>query len=320
MDLLVLGAGMRGLAAALAARCAAPGRDVHVVDALPQPGGRTQTVRSNGFVCELGEFAFAAEQIEPLRALLPASPSPQAAEPRAARGWLWTGERREPLVVEPLPWSFRGGSDALAQAARVALGPALQLGRTVTAIAPAEPGFAVTLGGQVPTTLVARELVVALPLPVAARLFAPLDPALATTAERLRDEPRAFAFLGGATGGADQLTGFGVIAAEGVATPVAETVFCSEVFAGRALPGRWLVRSDIALAGDPDGDLAAAPDAAVLAAAERELRRWTGLDAAIGFTKLHRFSVPVPDAAATECRIRLQGLAARAPGLTFVGW
>ncbi|MFO0279249.1 MAG: NAD(P)-binding protein, partial [Planctomycetota bacterium] len=57
-DALVLGAGGRGLAAALRLRAAAaastavPPR-LLVVDAAPAPGGSIRTQRTNGYVCEL---------------------------------------------------------------------------------------------------------------------------------------------------------------------------------------------------------------------------------------------------------------------------
>ena len=85
------------------------------------------------------------------------------------------------------------------------------------------------------------------------------------------------------------------------------------MFPNRALPGRVLVRCEVVgpdLAGD---------DEAVLTAAERELRRWTGCRGHFGFTKLRRFAVEVIDGAWVECRARLQGIAARTPGLTFPG-
>lgn len=311
-DLIVLGAGHRGLAAALQALAATPGLRALVMDTLPQPGGRTQTVRSNGYVCELGAFAFALEDLAALRELLPKAPQPLEALPDAGQGACWTGERLDPLPVSASPLSFRSGSDVLAQAARMALGQVLRLGRAVTAVLPVDAGFAVTLGGEVPTTLTAQRLVSALPLATAARLFAPLDPALAAVAERLRSEPRAFAFLGGDRRGDAALAGYGAVPADGIASPVQETIFCSNVFAGRALPGRFLVRSELRL-----DDLPATGDDDVLALAERELRRWTGLTAPIGFTKLHRFAEPIVDASAIECRIRLAGLAARATGLAF---
>ncbi|MEO6594820.1 MAG: hypothetical protein ABIP94_08720, partial [Planctomycetota bacterium] len=91
----------------------------------------------------------------------------------------------------------------------------------------------------------------------------------------------------------------------------AEVIFCTQVFAGRALPGRFLVRCE--LSGPAAGD-----DAHLLAVAEAELRRWTGARCAFPFTKLHRFGAEEQSAALVECRVRLAGLAARAPGLAML--
>jgi hypothetical protein len=129
-------------------------------------------------------------------------------------------------------------------------------------------------------------------------------------AARLAREPRAFAFLGG-VGDPPHLRGYGIAPADGVETPLAEAIFCTQVFAGRALPGRFLVRCE--LAGE-----AAAADATALAAAEVELRRFTGTSAEFGFRKVHRFVRDVRDGALAECRARLHTIAGRATGLAIL--
>jgi hypothetical protein len=83
------------------------------------------------------------------------------------------------------------------------------------------------------------------------------------------------------------------------------------VFAQRALPGRFLVRAELT------GPAAAAADEALLAAAEHDLRTWTGTRAPFALRKVHRFARQVADGAAAECRVRLRELPARVPGLTL---
>jgi protoporphyrinogen oxidase len=312
-DALVLGAGSRGLAMALGLRHAAPAARLLVVDAATAPGGAIRTQRTNGYLCELGPFAFARADVEPLLALLPQPPGLLACDPAARTGGVRTPAGTLPVPVDPEPVAFRAGNETLPQACRRALGPALRLGRPVTAIAPRpDGGFAVTLGGEVPTELTARALHLALPPAVAGALLGAFDPALPDVAARIAQAPGAFAFLGGDEQDARDLTGYGLLAADDLPGPVREAIFCWRVFPGAALPGRCLLRVEVAgpEAADPDDD-------AVLALAERTLADWTGCAPARGFglRKLHRFTQPVADGAFVETRARLGELGRRVPGL-----
>jgi protoporphyrinogen oxidase len=311
VDVLVIGAGLRGLAAGLRLLREQPAGSFVVVDSAPQPGGNTRTQRSNGFLCELGPFAFAREEVEPVRALLRHPPAVVEALPSASHGHIFLGDRLASIAVEPVPVSFRTGAEELVQACRRELGTMLRLGRPATRIEPSGQGFVVTLGGEAPTAVTARRLVVALPVAAACGLLARFDPALGDTAGRLQTEPRGFAYFGGSTHEAAGLRGYGVVPGDHLDTPLAEVIFCTEVFPGRALPGRFLVRCELV------GASLASDDTAAMATAEAELRRWTGVRAHLGFTKLHRFTVEVQDGAFVECRARLQGLSARLPGLSF---
>ena len=73
---IVAGAGRRGLTAALRCRREQPSASLLVVEGAPWPGGSLRTQRTNGYVCELGAFAFAAQELAPLLALLPRAPTP----------------------------------------------------------------------------------------------------------------------------------------------------------------------------------------------------------------------------------------------------
>jgi len=309
VDLLVIGAGLRGLRAGLALRRERPDASLAIVEEQPQPGGTWRTQRSNGFACELGPFAITRDEVDPLLALLTPPPPLVGILPSARQGWLYNGTERIAIAVDPEPWSFRSGCEELIQVARRELGTALRLGRAATAVRPADGGWEVELGGEVPSLLRSRELQLCTPVATSSRLLAPLDPALAHVAERLRSEPRAFVFFGGYQQDLPELTGYGIVPTDDLDTPVQEVIFCAQVFPGRALPGQALVRVELA------GALLDQDDHAVLAAAEQELRRWTGCRGQLGFTKLHRFTTEVVDGAHIECRTRLRGLCARAPGL-----
>ncbi|MBP8300144.1 MAG: NAD(P)-binding protein [Planctomycetes bacterium] len=309
VDLLIVGAGLRGLRAALTNRREHPTANLALVEEQPQPGGTFRTQRSNGFACELGPFAVTRDEVDPLLALLPQPPPLIGIQPSARQGWLWNGTERTAVAVDPEPWSFRSGIEEVVQHARRELGTALRLGRAVTATRPTPTGWEVELGGEVPSILRTRELHFCTPVATTSRLLAPLDPALGHVAERLESEPRAFAFFGGYQQDLPELTGYGMVPTDDLTSPVQEVIFCAQVFPGRALPGQALIRVELA------GALLAEQDTAVLAAAEQELRRWTGCRGRLGFTKLHRFTTEVVDGAHIECRTRLRGLCARAPGL-----
>jgi protoporphyrinogen oxidase len=308
-DHVVLGAGLRGLRAALQARRTQPAASLLLVDAAPRAGGRVQTQRSNGFVCELGPFAFSPDELAPHLAALAQPPRLVEALDPARRGHHFDGTQLVPVDLEAPPRSFATGNEELVQAYRRELGTTLRLGRAATALQPTADGLLVTLGGEVPTRIATTRLTLAVPLAVAARLLAPFDHELPACAERIGDEPRAFVFFGGHGSDAPELRGYGIVPAATVDTPCAELVFCTQVFAQRALPGRFLVRAELA------GDALAADDAALAATAEAELRRWTGTAAPMPFTKVHRFAAAVEHAADVECRVRLRAIAGRLDAL-----
>lgn len=308
-DVVVLGAGRRGLTAALQTLRDRPEAGVLVVDAAPSPGGGMRTLRSNGFVCELGAFAFDPAEVAPTLALLARPPSP--VECLTRHGAVFTGSGLVEVRVDPLPVSFAAGTEELAQACRRALGPRLWLGRRAERVQPATSGWQIELGGESKVVIAAEQVVIATSTSEAARMLGALDRELQALALRLRTETRAFAFLGGHRTESPELVGYGIVPAEGVESPVAEVIVCDAAFPGRALPGRRLVRCEVR------GPLPGEVDAAVLAAAEHELRRWTGTAAPFPFTKLHRFATAVDDAALVECRARLHGLVARATGLSL---
>lgn len=310
-DVLVLGAGSRGLTAALTLLPAVGQGRLLVVDADLAPGGAIRTQRTNGYICELGPFAFAPADLAPLLAVLPQAPTPLPCLPAARTGWLRTPAGNLPVPVDPEPQTFRTGNEELPQACRRALGPALRLGRAATAVAPvAGGGFRVTLGGEAPTDLTAGTLHVALPAAAAGALLGAFDPVLPDVAGRIATAPGAFAFLGGDAAAAAGFAGYGVLAAADLPGPVREAICCSHVFPGRALAGRCLWRVEVAApaAADPD-------DEAVLALTERTLADWTDCAPAFGLRKLHRFVTPVADGALVEAEARLRELGRRVPGL-----
>ena len=310
-DVVVVGGGLRGMRATARARAERPDARVLCVEATPAPGDDVQSQRSNGFVCELGPFAYTREELDFWLEHLDAPPRVVSASDRARTGWLFDGDERRPLRVEPEPYSFPTGCEELVQGYRRQLGEVLRLGRRVTSIAPQpDGGFALALGGEVPSELRAQEVVLAIPDVDAADILAPFEPELPQVAARVDCAERAFVWFGGIADQATELSGYGVLPHPSLQSPVAEMIFCTEVFDHRAMPGRALVRAEVT-----DSALIA-EDEALIAATEAEVRRWTGTAAPFGFTKAHRFSTITHSGDATECHTRVSEIVRRAPGLS----
>lgn len=282
------------------------------VEADAAPGDDVRSQRSNGFMCELGPFAFTREEIDAWLAPLVARPRVVTATESGRTGWLFDGRERKPLRVEPEPCSFPTGCEDVVQAYRRQLGETLRLGRRVTSVTPRDDGaFAVVLGGEVPSELLAKEVLLAVPPDEACRVLDPFEPELAQVAERTTREPRAFVWLGAVARQAPELTGYGMLPHPSLKSPLAELIFCTEVFANRAMPERVLVRAELATTELPEDD------EMLVRTVEAELRRWTGTEAPFGFTKAHRFDTLAPDGDATECRTRVAEIARRVPGLSL---
>ena len=326
-DLLVVGANLDGLACALDARRA--GQTVLLVDESPRPGGRIQTQRSEGFVCEYGPFALPRSDWDALAHKLRRAPGAIGLLPGAQHGFYWNGRERLQTPVGGDPVSGPGGLEDLVTAFRRELDdtsldaegasePVLQLGREVTALAPGDDGtFLATLGGESPRTIVARSVDLFVPLDRAARLLAPLDPALPDLCARFVREPEAMCFLGYSTNAAvaAATAGYGVVVEE-MAAPldgVEEVLFCTSIYPRRAQPGKSLVRVAFA------GATASLDDETLLAHSRLALQQMTRLEDAPIFFRCHRGSRPVRDSVDLECRVRLRALDRMLPNLRWRG-
>lgn len=315
-DVIVVGAGMRGLHHALRTRANRPDASLLVVDASPRPGADICTHRSNGFTCELGPFAFTRVELDHILAPLSMPPRIVNRQDQAKTGWLFDGSERRPLRVEPEPLSFVSGCEDVVQSYRRELDTSLRLGRAVTSIRPEEDGgFTVTLGGEVPTELTTREVVLAISTTDAARLLGGIEPELPHVAEQEQREPRAFVHLGGFARTAPELHGYGVLPRPDVESPMSEAIFCTEVFPRRAMPNDFLVRCELSIADSQDGGQQS--DDELVKVATDELQRWTLTKAPMRFARVHRFSVPIQDGCQAECRARVGEIAVRVPGISI---
>ena len=326
-DRLVIGANLDGLACALDARRA--GQTVLLIDASPRPGGRIQTQRSEGFVCEYGPFALPRSDWDALAQKLRRAPTAVGLQPGAENGFYWNGHERLQTPVGGDPVSGPGGLEDLVTAFRRELDdtsldadgasePVLQLGREVTALTPGDDGtLLATLGGESPRTVTARSVDLFLPLDRAARLLAPLDPALPDLCARFVREPEAMCFLGYSTNAAvtAATAGYGVVVEE-MAAPldgVEEVLFCTSIYPRRAQPGKSLVRVAFA------GDIATCSDEELLERSRLALQQMTRLEDAPIFFRCHRATRPVRDSVDLECRVRLRALDRMLPNLRWRG-
>ena len=311
-DVIVIGAGLRGLQHTLSTRAKDSATRILLVEAQPWPGSDVRTQRSNGFSCELGPFAFNREELELLLKPLQQPPRIISSNPQAKNGWLFDGEKLRPLRVEPEPCSLPTGSEDVIQSYRRELDTLIRLGRAVTNIRPDEgDGFVLTLGGEVPTDLHAHHVVLATSPTASARMLGGFEPELPHIAEFEKLDQRAFVWLGGVSKDAPELHGYGVLPHPELESPLAEAIYCTEVFPNRAMPERFLIRVEIAMDELPNDD------AALTNIAEVELRRFTTTKARFGFTKVHRFATTLPDGCRAECQSRVNEIAARVPNLSL---
>lgn len=311
-DLIVVGAGLRGLHTTLRTRAHNPDARILLVEREAWPGNDVRTQRTNGFVCEIGPMAFTQDELQPHLQLLQKPPRTITSNPEASTGWLFDGESLRALRVEPQPISFASGCEDLVQAYRRDLDGCLRLGRAVTQLqANPEGGFVLTLGGEVPSELHSKEVVLAVATMDAARLLGHLEPDLASLSEQGAKNERAFVWFGGLTKDAPELRGYGVLPHPEIDTSLAEVIICTNVFPRRAMPDRFLVRCETAMAELPERD------EELCRVVEQEVRKWTRTEAAFGFDKVHRFYEPASDGTQAECMARVNEIVDRVPGLSL---
>ncbi len=234
-----------------------------------------------------------------------------------ARGLLASALRRGPSARAGIS-SAQGGVSELVQALADELGPALRLATAVESLRTGAGGaWEVETSGKI---LLAHSVVVATPAPEAAALLRKLDDEAARLLEGIEYAPVASLSFGVDPAGArERIRGFGFLVLPGRESALLGCLFMSQLFPGRAPPGRELLT---VLAGGTfqPGLLDLADD--VLADRVREaLVRVLGLRGEIRLLGVARWprAVPQPVAGHREriaaIRARLAGL----PSLAFAG-
>ena len=199
MTVMVVGAGLAGLAAAWELKRAGGGADVLVLEGGARPGGVTVTERPDGFVVEGGPDGFLAAEpdIQDLAGEL--GIGDRLVDQLTHGSLLWTGARLEPLAEGQAAAllgiqghsddeldrgfrSFRGGMADIVDALLARLDGVVRADQGVTAIVPGARGWRVAVTGG--STHEAEGVVLAAPGWVTARFLA----AVGVTAGRELDE------------------------------------------------------------------------------------------------------------------------------------
>ena len=145
----------------------------------------------------------------------------------------------------PETFSFAGGMATLVQALAGATGAGLRAARQVTGLEPHAGGWRVTGStGGFERSVVARQVVLSVPAPVASNLVAPLDTALERLLQGISYTPLAVVHLGFRRDAiAHALDGAGFLAPRCEGLPLNGNLWSSSLFDGRAPPGHALLTS-----------------------------------------------------------------------------
>jgi oxygen-dependent protoporphyrinogen oxidase len=193
----------------------------------------------------------------------------------------------------------------------------VRLGAPVEALAREGERWQVRAGGQ---TIDADAVIAALPAFVAARLLAPLAPALARELDAIEYASSATVTLGfRATGVADHLTGFGFVVPFAERRPLLACTFASRKYPGRAPEGHELVRAFVGGARRPE--LVELDDEALVTIVRAELRALLGITADPLLIRVARYRRAMPQYAVghLERVATIERLVTAIPGLGLAG-
>ena len=271
---VVVGAGIAGLAAAWELRQAGGELDVTVIESEPRAGGVIVTERRDGFVVEGGPDGFLAAEPE-----IPALAAELGIADRIVAQQVhgtsrWTGKRFEPLeegrAAELLGIETRGSD--LAAGFRTFIGgmeelttalaerQTLALGEAVSGLAPRDKGWRVFTEGR---AYDGDGLVLAVPAHAAGRLLNRIG---VQGAAKLAEVVYAPSLTVSLAYRADQinrpLEGTGFVG--GGSTPLRACTYASSKFAGRAPDGHVLLRAFLAPTREDAATLAHTQLAAIL--------------------------------------------------------
>lgn len=264
-DVIVVGAGVAGLAAAYEARRA--GADVVVLESERGPGGVivTETIAA-GWVVEGGPDSFLPGDGAIASIAAELGIAGRIVSPSTQGSGLWTGRELKALTegeaaallgiqakAEDLTaghLSFAAGMGELVEVLAAAVRPALHLRSGVAGISPADGAFRVSVTGG--STVVADAVILALPAWRAAQLLRPLDPHVADALSAIRYFPSLTVSLAYREEQVrDPLAGTGFVVSAEAGIPLRACTYASRKFPGRAPTGHVLLRAFLAEGAEP---------------------------------------------------------------------
>ena len=213
--------------------------------------------------------------------------------------------------------SFPTGLAELTGALGRGLGARLHLGAEVAGVEPVAAGFRVVLGGE---SVAARQVVMAVDVPAAAALLAPLGASEARAFAAIPMAPLAVVFTGWRR---EQVrfpvAGFGFLAPRGEGLSVLGAVFGSALFPGRAPEGTVAITCFLGGALEPE--LVARDDKLVLDRAVADLERVLGVRGTPIVASVARWSPGLPQYNLGHGAVvaAAAALEARYPGLHLAG-
>lgn len=295
---LVVGAGLEGLACAWRRLQSEPGLDLRIVERSPEPGGQARTLRIEGYRCELGPQLL---RLGPRLLELTTALGLETIAPRTPLSWSGDEPQILPYLVrglggEPGPQvTFRTGVEELVQALRRRLQDRLWLGRRASSLSLAQGGARLQLDGEPAQSFIADEVWLCVPPADAALLLQESDP---EQADRLRaaDFRRLTnVWLGLRESEVEELVGAGSVLTAGGGDPLLAVLHCSRIADRQSLPGNFLLRLVLEHSRLPAGaDLDATAQLA-----ESWFRARTGCAAQVLFRRVRHVAWPIPGPACT---------------------
>jgi oxygen-dependent protoporphyrinogen oxidase len=232
-----------------------------------------------------GIFAGDADRLE-MRSMFPQAVALEQQHGSVVRGLLRRQRPRPRLPRRSPLCTFRGGMSASTAALQRALGPALALCTAVRGLAVDGDGWAVTLVGDAPAVVRARQVALAIPAPAASSLLGGLDPALASDLQSIKGAGVVSVFVGGKRADfGHPLDGFGCLLPRH-GGPLLGVLLCSSVFPMHAPEGHALLR--VMIGGADHGKQLDRSDAQLTALAVQTCRQLFGLRAEPSFVHVER--------------------------------
>ena len=214
--------------------------------------------------------------------------------------------------------SFRNGMDELTGALADRIGPSLRTGAPAAALAREEGEYTVTLGSG--ETVRTDRVILATPAPVSSLLTAPIDGDLSALLSQI---PGTSVAVVATAYDREKLHpaphGFGFLVPRGEGPRILGCLWTSSIWEDRAPDNRFLLRTMVGGAHDPDA--AGLSDEDLYALVDDDLKLTMGLRVEPVFRRIYRYRLGIPQyPPGHTARVdRIRGILERYPGLLVSG-